>query len=64
MKKNLSKMAARKITSAMNVFLRIDANSTSCTVVYQPKAPKGLSNSGEPNDTKMCRRSCRLADPL
>ena len=43
MKKNLSKMAARKITSAMNVFLRIDANSTSCTVVYQPKAPKGLS---------------------
>ena len=43
MKKSLSKMAARKIPSAMNVFLRIDANSTSCTVVYQPKAPKGLS---------------------
>lgn len=43
MKNNLSKMAAKKITSAMNVFLRIDANSTSCTVLYQPKEPKGLS---------------------
>ncbi len=43
MKKNLSKMAAQKITSAMNVFLRIDANSTSCITLHQPKAPKGLS---------------------
>lgn len=32
------KTAAR----VLNTFLRVDANSTSCLVAYQPKAPKEL----------------------
>lgn len=39
---NLMKPIAKGTVSALNTVLRIDANSTSCMIVYQPKAPKGL----------------------
>ncbi|MDE5780023.1 MAG: cyclic lactone autoinducer peptide [Lachnospiraceae bacterium] len=40
---NLSKPIAKGVASALNTLLRVDANSTSCVVVYQPKAPKELA---------------------
>ncbi|MCI8563968.1 MAG: cyclic lactone autoinducer peptide [Lachnospiraceae bacterium] len=40
--KDLSKPAAKKVAQVLNSFLRSDANSASCAVFYQPKAPKEL----------------------
>ena len=40
-KKNFGKQAAKGVAAALDTVLRADANSTSCIVVYQPKAPKG-----------------------
>ena len=40
--KNLSKQTAKVVAGTLNKILKVDANSTSCLVVYQPKAPKGL----------------------
>lgn len=40
--KKLSKAAAGAVVNVLNVMLRADANSTSCLLVYQPKAPKEL----------------------
>ena len=43
MKKNTTEnKAAKKVTSVLNGVLRTEANSTSCFLVYQPKAPKDL----------------------
>ena len=44
MKKNLSETFARGTVSILNLFLRADANSTSCVITYQPKVPKKLEN--------------------
>lgn len=41
--KKLSKSVANVAVNVLNIALRVDANSTSCIVVYQPKAPKGLA---------------------
>lgn len=38
MKNNLTKKTAK----VLNSFLSMDANSASCCIVYQPKAPKEL----------------------
>lgn len=43
MKKNVSKNVAKKTAAALDAFLRTDANSASCCIVYQPKAPKELA---------------------
>ncbi len=43
MKNNLLKTTAKGIQTILNAFLYVDANSSSCTVLYQPKAPKELS---------------------
>lgn len=44
MKKNdFRKPIAKGIASALNAMLRVDANSTSCIIAYQPKAPEKLS---------------------
>lgn len=43
MKKNLSKNVAKKTVAVLDSFLRTDANSASCCIVYQPKAPKELA---------------------
>ncbi len=42
MKDKLSKKVAKGAVSVLDTFLRMDANSTSCCVIYQPKAPKEL----------------------
>lgn len=34
-----SNMVAKGIKHILNGFLRLDANSTSCVVMYQPKRP-------------------------
>ena len=39
----ISKVAAKKAVDTLNLVLRADANSTSCMLVYQPKAPRELS---------------------
>lgn len=43
MKGKASKLAARGIASVLKAFLKIDANSASCILGYQPKAPKELT---------------------
>ena len=42
LKKNLSKFIAKKTVAVLDAFLTVDANSSSCCIVYQPKAPKEL----------------------
>lgn len=42
MKKKLSKKVAKGATAVLDTFLRVDANSTSCYIIYQPKVPKEL----------------------
>lgn len=42
-RKLMSEKAAKSVKTALNIFLRVDANSASSTLVYQPKAPKELS---------------------
>ena len=42
MKRKISKSIANGTVSVLNAFLRTEANSTSCIITYQPKAPKEL----------------------
>lgn len=42
MKNKLSDFVAKKTVAVLDAFLRVDANSASCCIVYQPKAPKEL----------------------
>ncbi len=41
--KKVSKSVANMAVNVLNTALRVDANSTSCMVIYQPKAPKELA---------------------
>lgn len=41
--KKVSKSVANMAVNVLNAALRADANSTSCIVIYQPKAPKELA---------------------
>lgn len=41
--KKTSKKTAENVKNILNTFLSIEANSTSCGIAYQPKAPKSLS---------------------
>lgn len=41
--KNLTKQAAKGVAVALETLLRVDANSASCVIAYQPKAPKELA---------------------
>lgn len=42
-RKNFSKKVAKGVVSTLNTFLKVDANSASCVIAYQPKAPKELN---------------------
>lgn len=42
-KKNVGKQAAKGVAAALDTMLKADANSASCGIVYQPKAPKELA---------------------
>ena len=41
-KESVAKRAADVVTKTLNNVLRTEANSTSCVVLCQPKAPKEL----------------------
>lgn len=41
-KKDLTNLVAKTMVNVLNGLLHIDANSASCLVAYQPKAPKEL----------------------
>lgn len=43
MKKDNTKKSVKLVVKALNGILRTEANSTSCYIVYQPKAPESLS---------------------
>lgn len=43
MKKEKSKNAAKAITRILDKVLVMEANSTSCVIVYEPKVPKSIS---------------------
>lgn len=38
-----NKTVAKGVTMLLNNILSIEANSASCLIAYEPKAPKGLS---------------------
>lgn len=42
-KKEITKLAAKGMKNALDTVLRAEANTTSCSIVYQPKAPKELT---------------------
>lgn len=42
MKKQISKSVATGIKEILDFMLRTEANTASCAIMYQPKAPKGL----------------------
>ena len=42
-RKQKSEKVAKSVKNVLNTFLRVDANSASCGIIYQPKAPKELS---------------------
>lgn len=42
MKSKMAKSVAKGTASVLNAVLRADANSTSCCILHQPKAPKEL----------------------
>lgn len=43
MKGKVLRLAAKGTASVLNAVLKADANSTSCFINYQPKAPKELA---------------------
>ena len=42
MKEKAKKKLAKAVKATMDSFLTVDANSASCIIMHQPKAPKGL----------------------
>jgi cyclic lactone autoinducer peptide len=44
MKKEVTKSVAKGMKAALDVVLRTEANTASCLIMYQPKAPKELMN--------------------
>ena len=42
-KKKISKVIAKKAVKVLDASLRVEANTASCVVLYQPKAPEALS---------------------
>lgn len=44
MKKRVTKSVAKGMKAALDAVLRTEANTASCVIMYQPKAPKELRN--------------------
>ena len=42
MKKRVTKSVAKGMKAALDVVLQTEANTASCAIMYQPKAPKEL----------------------
>lgn len=60
MKKQARKSVAKGLKNALDVVLRIDANSASCILTYQPKLPEELKNTGDISNGKMHRSSGKM----
>ena len=43
-KNKFAKKTAKKIATVLDAALHVEANSTSCIIAYQPKAPEKLSH--------------------
>ena len=41
-KEQVTKTVAKGVAKSLNSMLRVEANSASCVIAYQPKAPKEL----------------------
>ncbi len=44
MKKRVTKSVAKGMKAGLDVVLQTEANTASCIIMYQPKAPKELMN--------------------
>lgn len=44
MNKRVTKSVAKGMKAALDVVLQTEANTASCIIMYQPKAPKELMN--------------------
>ena len=64
MKKEVTKSVAKGMKAALDVVLRTEANTASCLIMYQPKAPKELMNYRRKSNGKMYRYSSKLDDPV
>lgn len=42
-KSKVEKPLAKGVVAMLNNVLNVEANTTSCSIVYQPKTPKNLS---------------------
>lgn len=42
MKKEAVKTVSKKVVSVLDAVLKVEANSTSCWLIYQPKEPKKI----------------------
>ncbi len=42
MKKNVKNPVAKGVKEILDIVLKTEANSASCAILYQPKAPKEL----------------------
>lgn len=47
MKKQIKKNIAKRVKKILDVVLCVEANSTSCMFIYQPKVPKMLEKFRE-----------------
>lgn len=43
MRKNINEKAAKAVAQMATKALKVEANTNSCMIIYQPKAPKELA---------------------
>ena len=53
MREKTKKQAVNKVVSILDTVLKVEANSASCIITYEPKAPKELKRFKKQNDCKM-----------
>ena len=51
-KKKISKVIAKKAVKVLDASLRVEANTASCVVLYQPKAPEALTKFKRKKETE------------
>lgn len=62
MKTKLEKKIAKGTVLVLDTFLKLDANSASCYILYQPKVPKALEKYRRKYDGKMGEHNCEVVD--
>ena len=53
MTEKTKKQVVNKVVSILDTVLKVEANSASCMITYEPKAPKELKRFKKQNDCKM-----------